>query len=87
MYRLLRRLRSRHGESFAELLVSAFIAASALLMLTAAMSAFSFSEIRKSPKTETLPGTVLTEFKLDDMIFSIEIEVVYNEQGYSYPEG
>ena len=81
---MIRRLQSNHGEILAEALTALLIAALALSLLTAALSAFTPPEQTAEPPPAR--GSIYTTFTLGDASYGIEMDVEFDKDGYSYPQ-
>lgn len=73
---------SKRGETLAEVLASVVVTALALLMLSAAFSVL--APLKTHTDTEPYRGTVNMTFKLGYSSVESDLDVIYNEEGYTY---
>ena len=80
------KLHSKSGAMLAEILAALLIAAMALFMLAASLSVFSLHKSRTVKESTPTHGVVTVSFALEDFSYSTDVDVVYNEDGYSYAQ-
>lgn len=80
------KLHSKSGAMLAEILTALLIAAMALFMLAASLSVFSLYKSRTVKESTPTRGVVTVSFALGDFSYSTDMDVVYNEDGYSYAQ-
>lgn len=73
---------SKRGETLAEVLASVVVTALALLMLSAALSVL--APLKTHTDAEPYRGTVNMTFKLGYSSVESDLDVIYNEEGYTY---
>lgn len=79
---MIRKLISKRGETLAEVLLSVVITMLALLMLSATLCVFALPQDDKV--SEPSSGVVSMTLVLGYSSIEADIDVIYNEEGYSY---